>query len=202
VIERHLDDWLGAWPGNGYEVVASERRERPGWDRRVLPFVAVLGPDCGVLSVPPGRDSVLRSVGVEGWRAALPQLVEMVFRFTDAPAAFPDAGVWTSTGRPGLPTWLQLFEDALVAFDGDAYLGGVGLKRHDAFGHELAVATEPSARGRGLARGLVAQAARSVLERGAIPTYAHLLSNDASAKVADAAGFPDRGWRILRPAGT
>ena len=22
MIERHLEDWLGAWPGSGYEVVA------------------------------------------------------------------------------------------------------------------------------------------------------------------------------------
>ena len=55
--------------------------------------------------------------------------------------------------------------------------------------------TELAARGRGLARRLVAQAARRVLEEGAVPTYLHETANVASARVADAAGFPDRGWR-------
>lgn len=75
------------------------------------------------------------------------------------------------------------------------YLAGVGIKRHDRHGHELAVGTVPAARGRGLARRLVAQAARRVLDDGAVPTYLHDRSNAASARVAEAAGFPDRGWR-------
>ncbi|MFD0788502.1 GNAT family N-acetyltransferase, partial [Micromonospora azadirachtae] len=57
------------------------------------------------------------------------------------------------------------------------------------------VGTAPEAQGRGLARRLVAQAARRVLDEGAVPTYLHEWSNHASARVADAAGFPDRGWR-------
>jgi predicted GNAT family acetyltransferase len=69
------------------------------------------------------------------------------------------------------------------------------VKRHDAYGHELAVGTVPGARGRGLARRLVAQAARRVLDEGAVPTYLHERDNLASARVAEAAGFPDRGWR-------
>ncbi|PWU56502.1 GNAT family N-acetyltransferase, partial [Micromonospora globispora] len=48
--------------------------------------------------------------------------------------------------------------------------------------------------GRGLARRLVAQAARRVLDEGAVPTYLHAFDNPASARVAEAAGFPDRGW--------
>jgi predicted GNAT family acetyltransferase len=59
----------------------------------------------------------------------------------------------------------------------------------------LAVGTVPEARGRGLARRLVAQAARRVLDEGAVPTYRHDFDNVASARVAEAAGFPDRGWR-------
>lgn len=48
--------------------------------------------------------------------------------------------------------------------------------------------------GGGLARRLVAQAARRVLAEGAVPTYLHSRQNTASARVAEAAGFPDRGW--------
>ena len=78
-----------------------------------------------------------------------------------------------------------------------SYLAGVGIKRHDQYGHELSVGTEPEARGRGLARRLVAQAARRVLDEGAVPTYQHAFDNVASARVAQAAGFPDRGWTSM-----
>jgi predicted GNAT family acetyltransferase len=56
------------------------------------------------------------------------------------------------------------------------------------------VGTAEAARGRGLARRLVAQAARRVLDEGAVPTYVHDPANEASAKVAEAAGLKDQGW--------
>jgi predicted GNAT family acetyltransferase len=86
--------------------------------------------------------------------------------------------------------------EVLVVLDPDdgGYLAGVGIKRHDGYGHELSVGTAPQARGQGLARKLVAQAARRVLDEGAVPTYLHALDNEASARVAEAAGFPDQGW--------
>ncbi|MFD0823122.1 GNAT family N-acetyltransferase, partial [Micromonospora zhanjiangensis] len=70
------------------------------------------------------------------------------------------------------------------------------VKRHDRYGRELAVGTDPAAEGRGLARRLVAQAARRVLDEGAVPTYLHAPDNVASARVAEAAGFADRGWSM------
>ena len=83
----------------------------------------------------------------------------------------------------------------LVARDeAGRHLAGVGVKRHDGPGQELAVVTEPAAAGRGLARRLVAQAARRVLDEGAVPTYLHATGNAASARVATAAGFADEGW--------
>ncbi|MGE3285411.1 MAG: GNAT family N-acetyltransferase [Pseudonocardia sp.] len=63
-------------------------------------------------------------------------------------------------------------------------------------GRELAVVTSQAARGQGLARRLVAQAARRVLDEGAVPTYLHDHANLASAAVATAAGFPDVGWQV------
>lgn len=63
-------------------------------------------------------------------------------------------------------------------------------------GHELAVVTEEAARGRGVARRLVATAARRVLEQGAVPTYLHQADNHASARVAEAVGFTDKGWKV------
>jgi hypothetical protein len=46
-------------------------------------------------------------------------------------------------------------------------------RRHDQYGHEVAVGAEPLRPRPGLARRLVAQGARRILTEGAIPTYQH-----------------------------
>jgi GNAT superfamily N-acetyltransferase len=122
-----------------------------------------------------------------------------VFRWSTTPAALPDAGDWVAADDPSVPDWLRPFGgQVLIARDANGgYLAGVGIKRHDAHGHELSVGTEPAARGRGLARRLVAQATRRVVAEGRVATYLHDPANIASARVADAAGFPDRGWQVL-----
>ncbi|WBB82071.1 GNAT family N-acetyltransferase [Micromonospora sp. WMMD882] len=209
-LHLHLVTWLGQWPaGPGLHVVGSPRRSRPAWDGRLRPAIGVSAPGSGVLSVPSERVAAVRALAARRsfprLLAALPRAVghpgwparDAVFRWTVAPAALPDAGGWTRPTDPGLPSWLRLFDtDVLVVWDADGrYLAGVGIKRHDRYGHELAVGTVPTARGRGLARRLVAQAARRVLADGAVPTYLHAVDNVASARVAAAAGFPDRGWR-------
>jgi predicted GNAT family acetyltransferase len=73
----------------------------------------------------------------------------------------------------------------------------LGIKRHDHLGQEVAVATEEPWRGRGLARALVGRAAADILRRGGVPIYLHGRANEASARVAEASGFPDGGWSIL-----
>lgn len=215
----HLVTWLGQWPtGRTLQVVRSQRRTRPAWDGRLRPALAVVGPSCAVFSVPPDRveavQKLAKSTGaartpsgrpLDEMLAALPETIgfpdwpihRAIFRWTLNPAPLPDAGEWISPTEPGLPDWLRLFDrEVLVVRDADGtYLSGVGIKRHDRYGHELAVGTAEAARGRGLARRLVAQAARRVLDEGAIPTYLHDPGNTASARVAQAAGFPDRGWR-------
>jgi GNAT superfamily N-acetyltransferase len=125
-----------------------------------------------------------------------------VFRWTTDPAPGDDPGVWVPTDDVRVPEWLRPFNgDVLVAFadgdDGPAVAAGVGRKQHDAHGHELAVVTEEGFRGQGFARRLVSQAARRVLADGAVPTYLHAEDNVASARTADASGFPDVGWRII-----
>ncbi|MFY1636653.1 GNAT family N-acetyltransferase [Solwaraspora sp. WMMB335] len=207
-LYHHLVSWLGQWPaGRALQVVGSERRVRPGWDGRPHPVVGVGAPGGAVLSVPPERVEAVRAltdlpvgdllaklpaaVGYAGWHAH-----RAVFRYCLAPAPLPDAGDWICPDDEVIPPWLRVFGDpVLVARDATgAFLAGVGLKRHDAHGQEIAVGTVPAARGRGLARRLVAQAARRVLDGGAVPTYLHGPGNGASATVADAAGFRDRGW--------
>lgn len=209
-LAAHLRAYLGAWPppGPGLTVVGAAVRERPVWDGRVRQVIGVTTPNGGVLSVTPhlapavaelGTDlddieaGIAEAMGLPGWR-----LERGVFRWTGTPTEGDDVGVWLPVTDPRIPAWLYPFGgDALVAMAHDAVVAGVGLKRHDRFGHELAVVTEEAHRGQGLARRLVAQAARRVLARGAVPTYLHDPVNVASAKTAEASGFPDRGWQVL-----
>jgi GNAT superfamily N-acetyltransferase len=218
-LERHLDTWLGRWPPRGpVDVVGSTARVNPGWDGRVFPMIGVSSPTSAVLSVAPERAGAVseraRTVaapGGAGWSdllAAIPRLLGRpsaivysgIFRWCEEPAVLPDAGVWVSASDPDVPAWLRPFgHEVLIAADPvtGGYLAGVGIKHHDVFGREIAVGTEPEARGRGLGRALVAQAARRIRDEGAIATYQHDPANLASARVAEAAGFPDRGWRSM-----
>jgi GNAT superfamily N-acetyltransferase len=148
---------------------------------------------------------VPEGIELDALLAALPGLLRLpghagcgAFRWSTSPTPGPDEGVWLPADAPRVPVWLRPFGgEVLVAFDGSGYAAGVGIKRHDRYGHELAVVTAERARGRGLARRLVAQAARRVLAEGALPTYLHAPGNEASARVARAAGFPDRGWQVV-----
>jgi GNAT superfamily N-acetyltransferase len=212
-LAEHLRTWLGAWPAQErLLVVGSPRREEPGWNGAVHPVIGVSTGRCGVLSVPldvVARVSALLADDPDpGVRARVPAAagypgrawIEGVFRATTRPADLPDAGEWIAATDPSVPEWLHPFGgEVLVALDPDTgeHLCGVGVKRHDAYGQELAVVTTAAAQGRGLGRRLVAQAARRVLDEGAVPTYLHARDNHASARVAEAAGFPDAGWSVL-----
>lgn len=210
LLSDHLALWLGAWPpAASWHVVGSRRRVEPGWDGRIHPGIGVADPGTGaVLSLPPATAERVLSRAERGdCQSVLPRLPELlglpgrrtyraVFRWTTAPAPLTEIGRWVSAADDRVPEWLRPFGgDVLVATDADgAHLAGVGIKRHDAAGHELSVVTASASRGRGLARALIAQAARRVLDEGAIPTYLHDVTNTASARAAEAAGFPDVGW--------
>ncbi len=216
-LTAHLRDWLGRWPGRrpGLDVVGSEQRVRPGWDGQVHAVLGVRTPESGVLSVPPDALATVAPLadrGPDRLLAALPAALgrpgatvfQGVFRWSTTPTDLPDAGVWVPAADPVVPDWLRVFGgEVLLALDPatGGYLAGVGIKRHDRYGRELSVGTEPAARGRGLARRLVAQAARRVIAEGAVATYLHDPANLASARVAASAGFPDLGWKIIGVAG-
>lgn len=121
------------------------------------------------------------------------------FRFAFHAPNLGRPGVWVPADSNQIPEWLHPFGGKVLVAYGDSgrVVAGVGLKHHDRFARELAVVTEPEARGRGLAKALVAQAAECVLEDGMLPTYLHASSNLASARVAEASGFMDRGWRMV-----
>jgi GNAT superfamily N-acetyltransferase len=212
LLRQHLTSWAGGLPAaDELRLVANTRNAEPGWDGRPQLLTGIADPaGRTVVAVPPAAASLLahhhgpggaRSIGLlPGVLGKTGHTVERVaFRWTEAPADLPDAGVWVDTASPRLPGWLRPFGgQALVVFDDHGqYLAGVGIKRHDELGHEIAVGTEPQARGQGLARRLVAQAARRILDQGRIPTYLHTFDNAVSSRVAAAAGFPDLGWSAL-----
>jgi GNAT superfamily N-acetyltransferase len=226
-LARHLATWLGSWPPElPLDVVGSEARVQPGWDGKVHRLLGVLDPDpvdlgepSLVLSVPPDLVEPLELLGgldpsvldQPSWTGAVAQALGSpgqrvgvgVFRWIDDPSAvldLGDAGTWVPREDPSLPDWLRPFDapEVLVARDADGrHLAGVGIKSHDEHGAELAVVTEPEARGRGLGRRLVARAARHVLAEGRVVTYLHEPEDGASARLADAVGFRDRGWRVV-----
>lgn len=214
-LDDHLGSWLGQWPPRAtVDVVGTEVRTRPGWDGRVRPLLGVTAPGLGtVVSVPPQDAAVIRRIvsAAGGLTASARRDVAVhlgggtvaagVFRRAEAvPGAdvLPDVGTWVEAGDERVPDWLRPFNGGvLLALDTHGrYAAGVGVKRHDDVGRELSVGTDPTHRGQGLARRLVAQAARRLLTEGATVTYLHAPDNAASARVADAVGFPDRGWRV------
>ncbi len=204
-----LVDYLGAWPGDpGLTVIGAEVRLRPGWDGRLRDVVGVSSPQTAVISVPPEAAELVRE-SVRSWEEAEEALPETLgrpdskvyygaFRWTFKPSDLPDAGEWIPVSDPLVPPWLHPFGGrALIAIIEGKYAAGVGIKQHNASGLEISVGTEPEHRGKGLATGLVAQAARWILAQGAVPIYLHDQANVASDRTADAAGFPDEGWQIL-----
>lgn len=214
----HLSAWLGGWPPRlPVHVVADPAPDAPGWDGGPRGVTGVVDPEgrC-VVRVPPEVAARLPQAlpDVAALLAALPAAVGRpgvagtgALRWAQqvpGPDVLPDAGVWlpaelADAGDPRVPAWLRPFGgDVLVALDDDGrYLAGVGLKRHEDGGREVAVVTDERARGRGLARRLVAQAARAVRAQGRQVLYLHAPGNEASARVARASGFPDTGWRVL-----
>jgi GNAT superfamily N-acetyltransferase len=208
-LERHLLSWLGAWPPKSMvTVVGCDRRTEPGWDGVVRPFAGVETPAGTILSVPADRVEEVRAAGstLEEILDAVPEALGQpgavvgrgVYRYAVAPAPSTAIGEWVPADDPGVPAWLRPFGgDVLVVREDGKYVAGLGIKRHDALGMEVAVATEEAWRGRGLARTLVARAAATIVRAGGVPIYLHGRGNAASARVAEAAGFPDRGWFIL-----
>jgi GNAT superfamily N-acetyltransferase len=210
-LVRHLRYRLGAWPPRGgLEVVTSVNRDRPEWDGVVRPIAGVETAEGMVLSVPPAAFAEVAQLAERGLPALSAGIGEVfgqpgttfgkgVFRYIDRLVEFEELGEWVETEDPRLPGWLRPFNGGIliVCDDQDRYMAGVGIKRHDEFGSEIAVGTEPEFRGRGFARRLVATAARYLVRSGVTVIYEHALDNVASGAVATSAGFSDRGWKAI-----
>jgi hypothetical protein len=99
-------------------------------------------------------------------------------------------------GDPRLPQWVRghFTGEAWVVLDEDGdVLSAAVLKRYDDRLREIAVGTAEAARGRHLARAVVAAAARAVLAEGRAVLYNHDEDNAASARVAEAVGLRELG---------
>jgi|SRR6056297_2061400 len=213
-LEAHLRSWVGTWPppSPGLHVVGDPARLRPTWDGEIRPLHGVGNGVGTVIAVPPDAvvavtAAVARGLDRDGLGDELGEILATgpatfgagVFRSTAVvDATLTDLGVWFTEQTDDLPEWLSPFNGPrLVAFDTDGRaIGGVGIKVHDRDGHEISVVTEQAARGTGVARRLVATAARRILRDGAVPTYLHDPRNVASARVAEAVGFADLGWSV------
>jgi GNAT superfamily N-acetyltransferase len=209
-LTAHLRHQLGAWPPpGGVLVTTSPERSRPGWDGVVRAVAGMASPDGAVLSVPAEAVVAVQAAGddLAAVERALARLLDRpgsrfhrsVLRWTATPSPLPPLGQEVDAADPRVPEWLRPFGgEVLIELDDDGqYLAGVGRKRHDRWCTELAVGTEPAARGRGLARRLVATAAGRVLDEGKVPTYQHEPDNLPSARVAEAVGLADEGLRGL-----
>jgi RimJ/RimL family protein N-acetyltransferase len=113
--------------------------------------------------------------------------------------AIPPPAVAVTTldaSDPRLPDWVigHFTGEAWVVLDGEGeVLSTAVLKRYDDRLREISVGTSERARGRGLARSVVAAAARHVLSEGRAVLYNHAPDNFASAKVAESVGLHEFG---------
>jgi GNAT superfamily N-acetyltransferase len=213
-LVEHLRTSLGAWPpGDGVDrpdvvtVTTSPARSAPSWDGTIVAVSGIATSGGTVLSVPAALASELTGVTdlataeravTRHLGSTAAALDRAVYRWTEQVTELDDAGHWVEPTDPSIPAWLRPFNGGvLVATVDGRHAAGVGIKRHDDHGWEIAVVTDPDHRGLGFAARLVAQAARFILAHGAVPIYVHALDNHASAAVAERVGFPDRGWRLL-----
>ncbi len=213
-LRRHLTSWVGQWPppADGVTVVGNPARLLPTWDGAIRPLIGVGNGVGTMIGVPPEHVEAVAAVLAGGLvgddvgdelgtilGVGPSRLGAGVFRTsTTIGDSIADTGEWHETQTAGLPEWLAPFNGPrLVARDESGLvIASVGIKVHDDIGQELSVVTEEAARGRGLARRLVATAARRILDDGGVPTYLHDPANTSSARVAAAVGFPDEGWTV------
>jgi GNAT superfamily N-acetyltransferase len=142
----------------------------------------------GPASVLPGLDAVAAVAGGRrySWVARTgvaippPEVEVIVLDATDP--HLPDWVIGHFTGE----AWVVLGEDGQV-------LSTAVLKRYDDRLREISVGTSEAARGKGLAKAVVAAAARAVLAEGRAVLYNHDPDNRASARVAEWVGLHELG---------
>jgi L-amino acid N-acyltransferase YncA len=142
----------------------------------------------GPASLGPALDAVAAAAGGQHWSWVARTGVAI-------PAPSAEVTVLDATD-PRLPEWVigHFSGEAWVVLGDDGQvLSTAVLKRYDERLREISVGTAAAARGRGLARSVVAAAARAVLAEGRAVLYNHDPDNHASAKVAESVGLHELG---------
>lgn len=213
-LTHHLSSWLGTWPPTSeLVVVTSDQRSSPGWEGSVLPMAGMRAPEGIVISVAPEilETSIesARTEGLKGLERVLaahmpftaPRLHSCSFRWCENVVDAPEAGDWISPLDSDSPAWLRPYQEALVVNTSSGCAGAIGIKHHDAFGHELAIRISPRVAAHhnlaGLGRRMGARAVRKVLADGAVPTVILNHDNVRSAAICRSVGFQNKGWDFL-----
>jgi hypothetical protein len=171
-----------------------------------LPVRALTRGGGAVVAVVPERSSLLREhlhgpatilATLEAVAAAIPGHLFSGVARTGVAIPPPAAEVTVlDAADPRLPDWVIghfTGEAWVVLGDHGEVLSTAVLKRYDDRLREISVGTSEAARGRGLAKAVVAAAARSVLAEGRAVLYNHHPDNHASARVAEAVGLHELG---------
>ena len=217
---RQLTGWLGSWPpAVPVHVVVDPEPDRLAWDggpRRVTGVADPEGRAPGAGAAGGRRPAARAARGPRGAarraaRGRRPSRHGGCGRAAVGTGTCPTPGRCPTRGSGcrrrsparatrGCPPWLRPFGgEVLVALDEPRTATSPAWASS---GTPPDLCESPSsppsaARGRGLARRLVAQAARAVTAAGCAVLYLHAPDNEASARTARGSGFPDTGWRVI-----
>lgn len=209
----------------GITICAPPHREGPRWMGWLVPLECIVAahavPGTGVISVTPLLADALFSYISPATQASQylpPQGKELMqFAREHLPAGTPKLhcvlSCEQSAFRPAqsvLPIseiepedmhydWFRMHFDGPVfaaRTDHGAIASWAAIKCKSDDVWEMAVATEPPYRNRGLARGVVSRATEAALQAGKLPLYLHEVSNHASAKVCGILGYQFYGYEL------
>lgn len=209
----------------GITICAPPHREGPRWMGWLVPLECIVAahaaPGTGVVSITPQLADALFNYIEPGAPVAnyLPPAGNGLRQFAQQhlPAGTPKLHFVLSNdpthftpSPPILPISALTADDQHADwfrqhFDGPVFVArnthnvivswaAVKYKSRDVW--EMAVATEPQYRNRGLARSVVSHATALALEAGKIPLYLHEISNYASAHVATSLGYQFYGYEL------
>ncbi|MBA2449678.1 MAG: GNAT family N-acetyltransferase [Chloroflexi bacterium] len=195
----------------GLHVVASARRVRPGWGGYTVPLLALSTSGGGVVSVRPDvldrvrvelasrTEETLGEPHFERLRRIAQSVVPYAYNLSGY-VLFADADHFQrlSSRAEQVDRRDSRAADLRRRFDGEIFAvrttrgdivswAAIKLKSDEVW--EIAVVTEPSYRGQGLAKEVVSSATDYIISQGRTSLYVHDRTNAASARVCRSLGY-------------